>query len=105
MLRALNAGMVRAARSPALDGRVASLVQRRGLAAGYVESVTELIGSTPMVRLNKVSAAEGVDPSTKVLIKLEMQNPGGSVKDRIALSSARQTPEKTRPLASVAPLR
>jgi len=39
-----------------------------------------------MVRLNKVSAAEGVDPSTKVLIKLEMQNPGGSVKDRIALS-------------------
>jgi len=37
-----------------------------------------------MIRLHKV--VEGVDPSTKVLVKMEMQNPGGSVKDRIALS-------------------
>ena len=62
----------------------ACLSQTRGLAASYVDSVTDLIGVTPMVRLRRV--VDGVDPSTKVLVKLEMQNPGGSVKDRIALS-------------------
>ena len=61
------------------------LTQTRCLAAGYVESVTELIGATPMIRIKK-ALGEGVDPSTKVLVKLEMQNPGGSVKDRIAKS-------------------
>lgn len=53
----------------------------RGL-AGRVESVTEIIGSTPMVRLRRVVG----DAKAKVYLKLEMQNPGGSVKDRIALS-------------------
>jgi len=58
---------------------------RRGLATpSYANSVTELIGKTPMVRLRRV--VQDVSPSTKVLLKLEMQNPGGSVKDRIALS-------------------
>lgn len=65
-------------------GRFASLF-RRGLATpSYANSVTELIGKTPMVRLRRV--VQDVSPSTKVLLKLEMQNPGGSVKDRIALS-------------------
>lgn len=50
--------------------------------AGYVESVTDLIGATPMVKLNRVAPAGGAT----VLLKLEMQNPGGSIKDRIALS-------------------
>jgi cysteine synthase A len=56
--------------------------QSRGLATGVVESVTELIGATPMVRLRRVVGTDDV----KVYVKLEMQNPGGSVKDRIALS-------------------
>ena len=77
--------MLRAAASSlARRARASGLPPTRHLAAGYVDSVTELIGTTPMVRLRRVVA--DVDPSTKVLVKLEMQNPGGSVKDRIALS-------------------
>jgi cysteine synthase A len=47
-----------------------------------VGSVLELIGATPLVRLNRV-VPQGAAP---VLGKLESLNPGGSVKDRIALS-------------------
>lgn len=54
--------------------------------SSYANSVTDLIGSTPMVRLQRLPGEEGVDPSTNILLKLEMQNPGGSVKDRIARS-------------------
>lgn len=52
--------------------------------ASYAENVSELIGKTPMVKLNKV-LPEGM-VADKILLKLEMQNPGGSIKDRIALS-------------------
>jgi cysteine synthase A len=44
--------------------------------------VTELIGHTPLVRLNRVAA--GVKP--QIVVKLESQNPGNSVKDRIGLA-------------------
>ncbi|HZN70847.1 MAG TPA: cystathionine beta-synthase [Micromonosporaceae bacterium] len=47
----------------------------------YYESVVDLIGNTPLVRLRNVAA--GI-PAT-VLAKVEYFNPGGSVKDRIAL--------------------
>ncbi|MCZ2100372.1 MAG: cysteine synthase A [Chitinophagales bacterium] len=43
-------------------------------------NILESIGNTPHVRLNKLF------PSHEVWIKLEKQNPGGSIKDRIALS-------------------
>ena len=45
-------------------------------------NITELVGNTPLLRLNKVTA--GV--KAEVLIKLESFNPASSVKDRIALS-------------------
>jgi cysteine synthase A len=45
-------------------------------------SITELIGNTPMLRLNKV-VESGM---AEILAKLEAFNPGGSVKDRIALA-------------------
>lgn len=48
----------------------------------YVESILDLVGNTPLVRLNKVT--EGLRPL--ILAKLEQLNPGGSVKDRIGLS-------------------
>ncbi len=47
----------------------------------YYESLVDLVGNTPLVRLSKVTA--GLDPL--VLAKVEYFNPGGSVKDRIAL--------------------
>jgi cystathionine beta-synthase len=47
----------------------------------YAESLVDLIGNTPLVKLSKVT--EGLAPL--VLAKVEYLNPGGSVKDRIAL--------------------
>jgi cystathionine beta-synthase len=47
----------------------------------YYDSVVDLVGNTPLVRLRKV--ADGL-PAT-VLAKVEYFNPGGSVKDRIAV--------------------
>lgn len=45
------------------------------------DSILELIGNTPIVKINKL-----FNPNLEVWIKLEKQNPGGSIKDRIALA-------------------
>ena len=45
-------------------------------------SITELIGRTPLLRLNRISDESGAE----VLGKLESFNPGGSIKDRIGLA-------------------
>ena len=47
----------------------------------YYDNVVEIIGDTPLVKLNRVT--EGIEAT--VLAKVEYFNPGGSVKDRIAL--------------------
>ncbi len=47
----------------------------------YADHVVDLVGGTPLVRLNRVT--EGI--ACTVLAKVEYLNPGGSVKDRIAL--------------------
>lgn len=52
--------------------------------------ITELIGNTPLVRLNKLNKQYGLDPSTIIACKLESQNPLGSVKDRIGVSMIRE---------------
>jgi len=50
------------------------------------ESLIELVGNTPLVRLHRVTRkAGGGRPAAAVLAKVEYFNPGGSVKDRIAL--------------------
>ena len=51
-------------------------------------SILDVIGHTPLVKLTKLFAAER--PDVEVWIKLERQNPGGSIKDRIALSMVEQ---------------
>jgi cysteine synthase A len=57
-------------------------MRRKIKMARLVQSITELIGDTPLVRLNRV-VPEG---SAEIYLKLEFQNPGASVKDRIGLS-------------------
>jgi len=47
-----------------------------------IENILESIGNTPHVRINKLFASN----NNEVWMKLEKQNPGGSIKDRIALS-------------------
>jgi cysteine synthase A len=64
------------------------------------ESITDTIGNTPLVRLNKIAAAKGV--KANLLAKLEFFNPIASVKDRIGVhmisvmeAAGRITPGKT----------
>src|SRR4029077_15521114 len=52
----------------------------------YAETILDLVGNTPLVRLSRVTRDLGpIDRQPLVLAKLEMLNPGGSVKDRIGL--------------------
>ena len=46
--------------------------------------LTALIGNTPMLKLSKIT--DSPDIKAEVIVKLEYFNPGGSVKDRIALA-------------------
>ena len=47
------------------------------------DSVEELIGGTPLVRLHRLEQRYHLD--CQILAKLERQNPGGSIKDRAAV--------------------
>src|SRR5258708_19117268 len=52
----------------------------------YAESILDLVGNTPLVRLSRVTRELGpLDQQPLLLAKLEYLNPGGSVKDRIGL--------------------
>lgn len=57
------------------------------------ESAAELIGRTPILKLNNYSKKAGVTDAT-ILAKLEYLNPAGSVKDRIALAMIEDAEEK-----------
>ncbi len=56
------------------------------------KQLTELIGNTPLLELNKYSQAKGI--SHPLIAKVEYFNPGGSVKDRIALAMIEDAEEK-----------
>ena len=60
--------------------------------AKIAKQLTELIGNTPLLELNKYSTAKGLD--TPVVAKIEYFNPGGSVKDRIALAMIEDAEER-----------
>jgi cysteine synthase A len=49
-------------------------------------NIAELVGNTPLVRLNRVTAAAGIEDATTIALKLEFFNPANSVKDRIAVA-------------------
>lgn len=57
-----------------------------------IKKLTELIGNTPLVELDKFSANKSLDKP--VIAKVEYFNPGGSVKDRIALAMIEDAEEK-----------
>ena len=60
--------------------------------AKIAKQLTELIGNTPLVELNKFSKSKGID--TPLIAKVEFFNPGGSVKDRIALAMIEDAEQK-----------
>lgn len=55
----------------------------------YVNDIRELVGKTPIIKLNNMGIKAGVN----VFAKLECFNPGGSVKDRIGISMIRKAEE------------
>jgi cysteine synthase A len=57
------------------------------------QSMTELIGGTPILKLNRYSEEAGIT-GANILAKLEYLNPAGSVKDRIALRMIEDAEEK-----------
>ena len=60
--------------------------------AQIAKQLTELIGNTPLLELNKYSQAKGLE--TPIIAKVEYFNPGGSVKDRIALAMIEDAEKK-----------
>ena len=60
--------------------------------AKIAKQLTELIGSTPLLELGKFSAEKSID--TPIIAKVEYFNPGGSVKDRIALAMIEDAEKK-----------
>ncbi len=60
--------------------------------AKIAKQLTELIGNTPLLELNKFSEAKGI--ATPIVAKIEFFNPGGSVKDRIALAMVEDAEQK-----------
>ena len=57
---------------------------------GAVDNITQAIGHTPIVRLNTVAR----DVASRIFVKLEFMNPGGSMKDRVAVQIIRDAEEK-----------
>ncbi|KAI9902363.1 hypothetical protein N3K66_001715 [Trichothecium roseum] len=62
--------------------------------AATVKSATELIGNSPLVRLNKIPQSLGIEAD--VYVKAEFFNAGGSVKDRIALRMVEEAEKSGR---------
>lgn len=57
-----------------------------GIGVGVNKNILQLIGHTPMVKINKLNS----NKNANIFAKLEGQNPGGSIKDRIALKMVEQ---------------
>ena len=52
--------------------------------ARIYDSLLSLVGHTPLLEVQQIAQVEGV--KARLIVKLESFNPGGSVKDRVALS-------------------
>ena len=69
--------------------------------AKIAKQLTDLIGNTPLLELSKFSKAKGLE--TPIIAKVEFFNPGGSVKDRIALAMIEDAEQKglLKPAATI----
>lgn len=56
------------------------------------KNLTELVGSTPLLEVSRIEQEEGL--KARLVVKLELFNPGGSVKDRVALAMINDAEQK-----------
>ena len=63
------------------DAKCPHAREKRDYTAKIKDSIVDCVGNTPMVRINNITKAEGIE--CELLVKCEFLNPGGSVKDRI----------------------
>ena len=75
--------LTRLPRRSSTGTKMTSPQTKPALPSVMAQSATELIGNTPLVRLNKIPQSLGIE--AEVYAKVELFNAGGSVKDRIAL--------------------
>ena len=71
-----------------------SPISKPALPPIVASSATELIGNTPLVRLNRIPQSLGIE--AEIYAKVELFNAGGSVKDRIALRMIENAEKKGR---------
>ena len=74
------------------SGANSKINKNNNIMSKIAKQLTELIGNTPLLELNKFSEAKGIE--TPVIAKVEFFNPGGSVKDRIALAMIEDAEQK-----------
>ena len=86
-----------------MDGGIpdSAVPKKVTIMAKIAKQLTELIGNTPLLELNKFSQEKGIE--TPIIAKVEFFNPGGSVKDRIALAMIEDAEQKgiLKPGASI----
>jgi len=73
---------------------MSSTISKPKLPPVVMDSVTEQIGNTPLVKLNRLPQSLGIEAT--IYAKLEYFNAGGSVKDRIALRMIEEAERKGR---------
>lgn len=67
---------------------------RKGVKMGKIyENATELIGHTPLMKVSNYAKDQGIEDAT-LLVKVELFNPAGSVKDRVALAMIEDAEKK-----------
>ena len=79
------------------DAPAHSLSSRKSFMTTH-ESVLELIGNTPIVELQNLDTGP-----CRLFVKMESQNPGGSIKDRIGLSMIEEAEKSGRCLLYTSP--
>lgn len=68
------------------------MAQKGKIMSKVYNSIEELIGKTPLLRANRIEEKEGL--KAKILLKVELFNPAGSVKDRIAANMIEEAQKK-----------